>query len=95
MSAGILDRIDADLIEPKRLAECVIDRIKVDRRKHGDAAGRALSAREALLALTFEAQLVALCAENQAQGVALTDADRARLLVAWARITTIVSEACK
>lgn len=91
---GILDRIDADLIEPQRLAECVIDRIKVDRRKR-DYAGRPLSAREALLALTFEAQLVALCAENQAQGVALTDADRARLLVAWARITTIVSEACK
>ena len=91
---GIFESIDADLIEPQRLAECVVDRIKVDRRKR-DYAGRALSAREALLALAFEAQLVAVCAENQAQGVALTDADRARLLVAWARITTIVSEACK
>ena len=93
-AAGMMERIDADLIEPQRLAECVIDRIKIDRRKR-DYAGRALSAREALLALTFEAQLVALCAENQAQGIVLTDADRARLLVAWARITTIIGEACK
>lgn len=91
MIAGILDRIDADLIEPQRLAECVIDRIKVDRRKHGDAAGRPLSARESLIALHFEAHFVAVAAQNLAHGIALDADDLARLMVAWARIAFIAN----
>lgn len=87
---GILDRIDADLIEPQRLAEAVADRIKVDRRKHGDA-GRPMSAREALIALHFEAHFVAVAAQNMAQGIALDADDLARLMVAWSRIAFIAN----
>ena len=89
---GILARIDGDLIEPQRLAASVSDRILIERRRPG-YSGRALSAREALQALLFEVQLVAVAAENIAHGIALSDADRARLLLAWGRITTIATEA--
>lgn len=91
MSVGILEDIDADLIEPQRLAECVIDRIKIERGKHGDAAGRPLSAREGLMALHFEAHFVAVAAQNVAQGIALEADDLARLMVAWARIAFIAN----
>lgn len=92
MSAGILERIDADLIEPQRLAGCVVDQLRNERRRQPANGPRGITAREALRALAFEAQLVAVAAENIAHGIALSDDDRARLLVAWGRITTIVSE---
>jgi hypothetical protein len=44
------------------------------------------------LALAYEAQLVAVCAENQALGIPLTDDDRSRLLVSWGLIDTIYTE---
>ena len=92
MSAGILERIDADLIEPQRLAGSVVDRVLIDRRQR-DYTGRALSSREALQVLTFEAQFVAVAAQNLAQGITLETGDLARLMVAWARIDTIATEA--
>ena len=92
MSANIFERIDADLIEPQRLAGCVIDRVMIDRRKR-DYTGRTLTAREALQAVRFEAQFVAVAAQNLAQGIALEADDLNRLLVAWARIDTIATEA--
>ena len=91
--SGILETIDADLIEPRRLAASAIDQLKVERRKPPANGRRGITAREALKVLAFESQLVALCAENQAQGIVLTDADRTRLMVALARITTIIAEA--
>ncbi len=91
---GILERIDADLIEPHRLAEAAIDQLKVERRKPPANGPCGITAREALQVLVFETQLVALCAENQAHDIVLTKADRARLLVAWGRIT-IISEAAR
>lgn len=48
-----------------------------------------LPARAALQVLAFESTLTAVAAGNLAQGVTLTDADRARLLVAAGRINTI------
>jgi hypothetical protein len=48
-----------------------------------------LPAGDALRVLSFESMLVALAAGNIAQGVQLTDVDRARLLAAHQRITTI------
>jgi hypothetical protein len=90
---GILNRIDADLIEPQRLAESVIDQFKVERRKAPTAGPRGITAREALQVLSVEAQLVALASQNIARGIKLNDLDNARLMVAWARITTIISEA--
>ncbi len=93
--SGILETIDADLVEPQRLAQSVIDKLRVERRRPRRDGARGLTAREALQALVFEAQLVALCAENQAQGVVLTNADRARLLVSWGLIETIYNEVVK
>jgi hypothetical protein len=46
-----------------------------------------------LQVLSVEAQLVALASQNIARGIKLNDLDNARLMVAWARITTIISEA--
>ena len=92
MSANILDLIDADLIEPQRLAGAAVDRVLIDRRKR-NYAGRALTAREALQALAFESMLVSVAAQNLAQGMALGDADLTRLLLAWSRIDTIATEA--
>lgn len=88
----MLERIDADLIEPQRLAGSVIDQLRIERRRQ-PRVQRGITAREALQALSFEAQLVALAAENVAHGLTLSDDDRARLLVSWGRITTIVAEA--
>ncbi|MDO8262191.1 MAG: CHC2 zinc finger domain-containing protein [Gallionella sp.] len=48
-----------------------------------------LPAGDALRVLAFECQLAAIAAGNIANGVQLTDIDRARLLVASQRITTI------
>ena len=92
MSGTILERIDAGLIEPQRLAGSVIDEVVIQRRRR-DCNGRALTAREALQALAFEALVVSLSAQNLAQGIALEAGDQARLMVAWARIETIAAEA--
>ena len=92
MSGNIFERIDADLIEPQRLAGSVIDEVVIQRRRR-DYNGRALTAREGLQALTFETQLVAVVAQNLAQGITLEAGDLARLMVAWARIETIATEA--
>lgn len=92
MSGNIFERIDADLIEPQRLAASVIDEVVIQRRRRDDT-GRGLTAREALAALKFEALVVSLAAQNMARGMALGDADLTRLLVAWGRIDTIAAEA--
>ena len=88
----IFERIDADLIEPQRLAGSVLDQARIERRLHG-SSGRPLSSREALRAARFEVQLAAVAAENLARGIALDDGDRARLLLAWARLDALASEA--
>ena len=92
MTVNILDLIDADLIEPQRLAGSVIDEVVIQRRRR-DCNGRALTAREALQALAFEAMLVSVAAQNLALGMALGDADLTRLLLAWSRIETLAAEA--
>lgn len=88
----VLADIDADLIEPQRLAECVIDQLKIEHRHPPKDKPRGISAREAMRAINYEAHLVATAALNIAEGLPLTDADRSRLLVAWARIETLTSE---
>ena len=89
---NIFTRINADLIEPQRLAGCVVDQVLIERRRR-DYTGRALSARDALKALKFEATFVSVAAQNLAQGIVLTADDLARLMIAWALIDTITSEA--
>ena len=89
---SIMDKIDADMIEPQRLAGSVLDQARIERRGHGGTE-RPLSAREALQAARFEMQLAALAAENLAHGVPLTDDDRARLLLASGRLQALAAEA--
>ena len=96
IDANIFARIDADLIEPQRLAACVRDELLVDRgRPPTRRYGNGITAREALQALWFEAHLVAVAAENLATGIILADADRVRLLIAWGHIDAIVQEAVR
>ena len=88
-----LDGIDADLIEPQRLAGCVLDELRAERRhpdRYARTGPRGLSLREALAALRFEVSVVAICAANVAQGIALTEADRVRLMIAWSRIEAVL-----
>lgn len=92
MTTSLLDTIDADLIEPQRLAESVIDQLTIERRKPPTDKPRGISAREALIALRFEAQVVALAAHNIAAGICLTEDDKARLMLAWGRIEVITTE---
>ena len=49
-----------------------------------------LSPRAALSAMAFEAMFTAVAAGNMAKGISLTDADRARLMVAAGRINSLV-----
>lgn len=91
-----LDGIDADLIEPHRLAACVIDELRAERRRPDRVHGqRGLSARDTLIALRFEAAVVAVSAGNLATGMVLCEDDYARLMVAWARIEAVLDEVAK
>ena len=91
--SDILLEIDADLIEPHRLAGSVEDHLR-NKRKRGQG-GRIISPYEALKALVFEAEIVRLCAENMSFGMKLGDQDLARLRAAHRLIDSIVREATK
>jgi hypothetical protein len=86
--SSLLEAIDADLIDNNRLAECVIDQLRVERRKPTEQR-RGITTREALVALEFEALYVLTCAENLRLGMTLGGEDYVRLRVACRRITTI------
>ena len=88
-AADILTRIDADLIEPQRLAQAVLDQLQIERRTD-PTAGR-LTAREALQALYYEAFFVCITAHSLANGIVLRTVDLERLLLAWARIEAIIA----
>lgn len=81
-------------VEPSRRAECALDDIGAARRRWTREHRRpsALTAREALMVLEFEAALVCVAAGNITQGVELTQADHDRLRLAAQRINTIVDE---
>lgn len=69
-----------------------------DRGEPGSGSGpprkrRLLSAVQALDLLAAESYFVAVCAENLAHGIALADADRARLATAAKRIDALRQEA--
>lgn len=87
-----LSEIDPDLIEPQRLAECVIDQLKVEGRKT-PRTGPRITARDALRALWFEAQIIVLSANNVVNGMTLSGEDLERLAEAWNRIDRICREA--
>ena len=86
---------DLDMVDNERRALAVLDDIETTSRqwRRSNRRPRALTAREALLALQFEALLVGVAAANIANGIALPEGDLERLLLACARISVIVDEA--
>ena len=85
--------IDADLIAPQHLAECVIDQLKIERRKPPRNGRPGISAREALQAQWFEVHLIVVAIQNVANGMELSEVDLARVTTAWQRIDFINREA--
>ncbi len=87
---------DLQEVDAERRAECAQDVIRRAEREHAAAHRRssALSAREALAALHFETLVVWVAAGNLANGVDLSDQDRARLTLAVKRIDTLTQEVC-
>ncbi len=81
-------------VDPERRAACALDDIAVASRewKRNNRRPRALTARDALIALQFEALLVGVAAGNLAHGVELSDDDRERLQLAAGRIGVIADE---
>lgn len=82
-------------VHPQRRAGVALDGIAAHRHQwHRDnRRPRALTAREALIALEFEALFVCVAAGNIANGIDLTEQDLQRLQVAYQRIDAIVREA--
>lgn len=83
-------------VDAERRAECAQDAIRRSQREHAAAHRRpaALTAREALAALSFETLVVWVAAGNLANGVELSDEDRARLTLAVKRIDALSLEVC-
>lgn len=73
-------------VEAAKALGCWID----DGRVLAPAKPAPLSPRQALSVMAFESTLAAIAAGNLAEGLALTDTDRARLLVAANRINRLV-----
>lgn len=94
--------IDPHLIEPQRLAGSVLDAIIIERKQRG-YSGRAISTGDALQALTYEANFVAVCAlnlrkcrnESRCGCTILADSDIDRLLIAKRAIDAITAEAVR
>lgn len=81
-------------VSPARRSGVALDIISTAKRQHQREHRRpaALTAREALSALGFEALLVYVAACNVRNGVVLTDEDIERLQIAVTRIDTITDE---
>lgn len=87
--------VDLHEVAPERRAGVALDYMHTARTAHQTEhrRPRALTAREALLALQFEALLVYVAAANLANGTPLTETDMERLGVAVRRIDYITEEA--
>ena len=81
-----LQSTGAEFVDAAKALGCWID----DGRPPVATKPTPLSPRLALSVMAFESTLAAVAAGNVANGVALTDADRARLLVAANRINRLV-----
>ncbi len=89
-----MDPLDLHDVDPQRRSGVALDHIHRAKTEHQreHRRSRALTAREALLALQFEALLVYVSASNVRNGVVLTDGDMERLAVAVRRIDAITEE---
>ena len=86
--------IDLKDVEPARRSSVALDHVLVSARawSREHRRPRALTAREALVALQFEALLVWVAAGTLAAGGELAEGDFERLTVACSRIEAIVDE---
>lgn len=86
---------DCDLVDSERRAAAVLGDIGTAARawQRQNRRPRALSAREALIALQFETLLIGVAASNLVNGVELSEDDYERLMLACSRITAISDEA--
>lgn len=84
-------------VETGRRSSVALDQITAVRQKwqREQRQPKALTAREALEALHFEAMVVWVAAQNLAVGEGLTDEDRDRLTTACSRILVITEEAAR
>jgi hypothetical protein len=85
---------DLDGVTPARLGPVVLDHISASRRdwQRKNRRPSALTAREALAALQFEALLVWVAASNIRHGATLTDEDFERLTTACRHIDLVCDE---
>jgi hypothetical protein len=83
-----------ELVDSERLAAAALDDIGVAARTWQRRTRRppAMTARDALITLQFEALLVGVAASGLANGTALTEEDHDRLILACSRITAICDE---
>lgn len=79
--------------DPAMRAEAAIDQIVTGQRDWHQKRPRALSARDALQALAFEATFLHVVSATMRDQGPLSDDDHARLVVACGRIGVIVDEA--
>jgi hypothetical protein len=84
---------DDIIVDPERRADVLLDRLTLEARDHHHKRERSFSAREALIALQFEAAFVHVCSATLMEGNELAEADHARLVLAHQRIGAIVDEA--
>jgi len=86
--------LDIRTVPAQRRASAALDAITTARSSHARAHRRppALTAREALAALEFEALLIWTAAHNLVNGVDMSDDDLERLTVAGMRIEAIGRE---
>lgn len=86
--------LDLNDVEAARRSGVALDAISAAQRQHAREHRRpaALTAREALAALEFEALLVLVAAGNLRNGEPLCDDDFERLALAQRRIQTLVDE---
>ena len=90
-----MNALDLAGVKPERHSGCALDHIHAARVQHqrDHRTPRALTAREALVALQFEALLVYVAAANLRNGVQLSADDMDRLTIAVRRIDIITDEA--
>lgn len=85
---------ESDIMERERIAPATIDDLQINARKPADKR-RVLTRTEIRKAITLEASIVVVAAENLALGVELTEVDRERLMRAARQIEFIVTEGLK
>ena len=90
-----MNTLDVQGVDPARRSGAALDHIHAARLQHQREhwAPRALTEREALVALQFEALLVYVAAASLRNGVPLSEGDMDRLAIAVHRIDIITDEA--